>query len=227
MSPAAGLGLAVAGLIAGILLAGILGGIALAATGDEKGPVLLAASFIGLWIPLVTVSLLASRHFGTGSSRDDLGLWVRGSDVGRGAVVGMIGILATSATQLALSPFDELLGTNTNFIRQQADTLPGAVLVVASTMIGAPLVEEIFFRGLLQGALARLGVLAVVLQALVFGLIHFDPDLGLGNVGVVLGVGTFGLVQGLAVRHFGRLGPAFWSHAFFNAAAVVPILVSG
>jgi hypothetical protein len=152
---------------------------------------------------------------------------VRGTDLGRGAVVGMIGILATSATQLALSPFDELLGTNTNFIKEQVDTIPGAVLVVASTMIGAPLVEELFFRGLLQGALARLGGLAVVIQALVFGLIHFDPDLGLGNVGVVLGVGTFGLVQGLAVRKFGRLGPAFWSHSFFNAAAVVPILVSG
>lgn len=224
ISPLPGLALVLGGFLSGLILAGILGGIAVAVSG-EKGPALLAASFVGLWVPLVTSALVASRRFGTRSLRYDLGLAVQGFDVVRGVVIGAVGVLATTATQLALSPFDELLGTNTGFIRDQLDTLGGTITVLITTLVGAPLVEEIFFRGLLQRSLARIGAAAVVLQAVVFGAIHANPDQGLGNVGIIIGVGTFGLVQGLAVRHYGRLGPAFWSHAFFNAAAVGPLLL--
>ena len=104
-------------------------------------------------------------------------------------------------------------------------TALGAAVVALSTLIGAPVVEELFFRGLLQRAMARIGLAAAFVQALVFGLIHVTPSEGLGNVGIVLGVGVFGLVLGLAARHFGRLGPTMIGHAVFNAAAVVPLLL--
>ena len=58
-----------------------------------------------------------------------------------------------------------------------------------------------------------------------FGLIHVTPSQGLGNVGIMLGVGVFGLVLGLAARHFRRLGPTIVGHAVFNAAAVIPLLL--
>jgi membrane protease YdiL (CAAX protease family) len=96
---------------------------------------------------------------------------------------------------------------------------------VASTIIGAPFVEELFFRGLLQRSMARLGIAACFVQALVFGLIHVTPSEGAGNVGIILGVGVFGLVLGLAARRFGRLGPTMIGHAVFNAAAVIPLLL--
>lgn len=222
--PLPGLALVLGGFLGGLILAGILGGVAISISG-EKGPALLAASFVGLWVPLVTSAMVASRRFGSGSLRDDLGLSMQSFDVVRGVVVGAFGVLATTATQFALSPFEELLGTNTGFIRDQLDTIGGTVTVLVTTLVGAAVVEEIFFRGLLQRSLARIGAAAVLVQAVVFGMIHADPDQGLGNVGIMVGVGTFGLVQGIAVRHYGRLGPAFWSHAFFNAAAVVPLLV--
>jgi membrane protease YdiL (CAAX protease family) len=41
----------------------------------------------------------------------------------------------------------------------------------------------------------------------------------------MLGVGTFGLVLGLAARRYGRLGPTMIGHAVFNAAAVIPLLL--
>jgi membrane protease YdiL (CAAX protease family) len=89
-------------------------------------------------------------------------------------------------------------------------------------------VEELFFRGLvLRALLPTLRWGAVVVQAVVFGLIHFDPGQGLGNVGVIAGVGMFGLVQGIAAARIGRIGPTIVSHALFNAAAVVPLLVGG
>ena len=217
--------MAFGGFFAGIVLAAVLGAIALAFTGDADGPALLAASFVGLWVPLTGAAWLASRAFGTRSVERDLGFAFRQSDLGWGVLVGLAGLLASSAVQWALSPFPDLVGTNTNFIEDQSATLPGAVVVVLSTMVGAPFVEELFFRGLLQKALARLGVVAVVVQALVFGAIHVTPSEGLGNVAIILGVGVFGLVLGLAVRRFGRLGPAIVGHAIFNAAAVVPLLL--
>ena len=219
------LALAAGGFVVGIVFASVLGAIALAVTSDSEGPALLTASFVGLWVPLVGASLLASASFGSKSVRRDLGWAFERSDLGWGVLVGVVGLVAASAAQWALSAFPELVGTNTNFIEDQAATTTGAVVVVLSTIVGAPIVEELFFRGLLQRGLARLGVAAAFLQALVFGLIHVTPSEGLGNVGIVLGVGVFGLVLGLAARHFRRLGPTIVGHAVFNAAAVIPLLV--
>ncbi|HVF32880.1 MAG TPA: type II CAAX endopeptidase family protein [Acidimicrobiales bacterium] len=218
------LGLALAGFFVGIVLAGILGLVAIAASGDDDGPGLLIGSFVGLWIPLVGAALLASFAFGTRSPRRDLGLRLERADLGLGVLVGVAGLLAATAVQLLLSPFPELTGTNTNFVEEQADSVIGTIVVAISTMVGAPIVEELFFRGLVQRALDRLRWLAVVAQAFVFGLIHVTPEEGLGNVGIVLGVGAFGFVLGVAVKRWGRLGPAIIGHALFNAAAVVPLL---
>lgn len=219
------LALAAGGFAVGIVFASILGGIALALTGDTDGPALLAASFVGLWVPLVGASLLASRSFGSRSVRRDLGWSFRSSDLGWGVLVGVVGLIAASAAQWALSVFPDLVGTNTNFIEDQVTTPVGAAVVVLSTIVGAPIVEELFFRGLIQRAMDRLGLAAAFLQALLFGSIHFTPSEGLGNVGIILGVGVFGLVLGLAARHFRRLGPALVGHAVFNAAAVIPLLL--
>ena len=219
------LALAACGFVAGIVVASVLGAIALAITNDTDGPALLAASFVGLWVPLVGAALLASFSFGSQSVRRDLGFGFERSDLGWGVLVGFAGLVAASAAQWILSAFPDFVGTNTSFIEDQAATTLGAVVVVLSTIVGAPIVEELFFRGLLQRAMARLGVVAVVLQAIVFGLIHVTPSEGLGNVGIVVGVGVFGLVLGLAARHFRRLGPTIIGHAVFNAAAVIPLLV--
>ncbi len=221
--------LAAAAFVLGLLLAGAFGAIAIGVTHadprDANGTGLLIGSFVGLWIPLVGAALLASRRFGTRSPSRDLGLRIEVADVGIGLLAGIAGLVATSAVQLLLSPFPDLIGSNTNFVEEQAKNPIGVVVIVVSTLIGAPIVEELFFRGLLQHAMARLGLLAVVVQAAIFGLIHYTPDQGLGNVGIVLGIGTFGLVLGLAARHTGRLGTSMIGHALFNTAAVLPLLL--
>lgn len=225
IAPGASLALAAGGFLVGIVLASVLGAIVLAVTGEADGPALLAASFVGLWIPLVGAAWIASASFGSGSVRRDLGLSFERADLWRGVLVGIIGLVAASAAQWILSAFPDLVGTNTNFIEDQAGTTAGAVVVVVSTLIGAPLVEELFFRGLVQRAMAGIGVASAFVQAVVFGSIHLTPSEGLGNVGIIVGVGVFGLVLGLAARHYGRLGPAIIGHVVFNAAAVVPLLV--
>jgi len=218
-------GLAFAGFATGLVLAAIFSGVALAVTHSLDAPLTVAAGFVGLWIPLVGAAILATRRGGTGSLRDDLGLQFRPGDAFVAVVIAIAGIVAATLVQMALSPFPRLLGSNTGFIDRERRTVAGVIVIVLTTMIGAPFVEELFFRGLIQRSLARLGVAAAVVQALLFGLIHFDPATGVGNVSVVLGVAAFGTVQGLAARWIGRIGPTILSHAMFNAFAVLPLLL--
>ncbi|MCY4425309.1 MAG: CPBP family intramembrane metalloprotease, partial [Acidimicrobiaceae bacterium] len=79
---------------------------------------------------------------------------------------------------------------------------------------------EVFFRGLLQGALQdRLGpVWAVSIASVAFGITHFQ-------VVQLPALVLVGVVNGLLVLRTGRLGPALWSHAAFNAVTVA-VLVS-
>lgn len=217
---------AAAAFVGGIILAGILGGLAVVVTGDDDGPALLVAGFIGLWAPLLAGTVFASHGFGTRSLKRDVGLAVERRDIGLGILVGIVGLIAAVVVQSAMSMISgDFVGDNTSFIDDQTTTAVGTAVVVVSTLIGAPIVEEIFFRGLLMHAMARLGIGAVIVQAMIFGMIHLTPEEGMGNVGIIAGLATFAVVLGLAVQRSGRLGPAIVAHLVFNAAAVIPVLV--
>ena len=84
--------------------------------------------------------------------------------------------------------------------------------------VGAPLVEELFFRGLLLRSLARRfgPVVATLGSAVAFGLAHFEL---LQLAALIL----FGLVLALLAERTGRLGPGIVAHATFNAATVLTL----
>ena len=88
-------------------------------------------------------------------------------------------------------------------------------------MVGAPVIEELFFRGLLLRALkARIGsVGAVIASGVLFGLAHFEP-LQLPVLAL------FGVVLGMVALRTGRLGPGICAHAAFNSLAVYSLLSS-
>ena len=95
----------------------------------------------------------------------------------------------------------------------------GLALLIVVAVIGAPIVEELVYRGLLQGALGRTlrqwrGWLAVVLAAALFALVHFLPV-------EYPGLFLIGLVVGVCALRTGRLGMGILTHAAFNAAALV------
>lgn len=91
---------------------------------------------------------------------------------------------------------------------------PGFWIVVAATSLGAPVAEEIVFRGYLQQALAGMfrPWLAVLLAAAVFGAVHTLP--------YALPVGLLGAFFGLLVVRSGSLWPAVFCHALHNALTV-------
>ena len=88
-------------------------------------------------------------------------------------------------------------------------------------VLGAPLVEEMVYRGLLQrSAVAKFGPVGGLIAASVFfGAIHLRPV-------ELPGLTVAGLVFGLMLLRTGRLGSAIATHAAFNATGVFALLLS-
>lgn len=89
---------------------------------------------------------------------------------------------------------------------------PGVALMLAAF---AAIAEEILFRGVLQESIAeRINLaFAIILQAVLFGLIHA----GYGSLGHVLAAGVFGLLMGVLVTRRGLLS-AILVHFLVNVA---------
>lgn len=89
-------------------------------------------------------------------------------------------------------------------------------LTATSAVIVAPLAEEFFFRGVLQGWLERVKpALAIPVSAAAFGLAHVDH--GLGWIPLV----GFGIASSLLARQTGSLVASITLHAGFNAVGLL------
>jgi len=105
--------------------------------------------------------------------------------------------------------------------------LPLALLAVA-IQTGA---EEMAFRGyLMQQLAARFKSPAVwlILPALAFGAVHFDPGTAGGNVWIIVGsAALFGLVAGDLTARTGSLGAAWGFHFANNTVAILFLSTKG
>ena len=91
--------------------------------------------------------------------------------------------------------------------------------------IGAPLIEELFFRGLVQtrlvdryGAAVGIGVTSVL-----FGAAHLIGWVGPITFVFATAITGAGIVLGLLRHLTGRLGPAILAHVCFNTQALVVV----
>lgn len=222
------------GFAAGIITSAIAAGIAEAATGwspssPQPTPVAVtAADLVGLWLALVGAAVVYSRVRGTGHPGRDFGLRVGawwdiplGAAVGLGSQYGLVPLLYL--------PFEHLdrhlahqLGQPTQKETGAAHGTLAALVLLLFLAVGAPLVEELFFRGLLLRSLSAWtnpGV-AVVASGLLFGLAHFEAV-------QFAGLAVFGMVLGVLAWRTGRLGPSVAAHLSFNAVAVLTVVHLG
>ncbi len=178
-------------------------------------------SLVGLWAGLVPGTIFVCRTRATGNVADDLGLRFKfPSD--------LWGILVGLASQFVLLPLVyviiQLFVTRdlTKDLEKPAKELtdnahgPGFYLLAVLLVVGAPLVEELFYRGLLLRSLKRyLPVpISVITCGVVFGAAHF-------YLLTLPGLALFGIVLAYLAERSGRLGPNVIAHAAFNAATVV------
>jgi uncharacterized protein len=179
------------------------------------------AAALALWIPILIALGLVSVRFGLSSWRADYGLAFRSID--------LVGVPVGVLTQLVLLrivywPLQAIWPDTFSAphleetARDLYDSAHGAWLValVLLVVVGAPFVEELLYRGLLQGAFVRRvnEVLAVVIVAIWFAFIHFRPIEYPGLLVIGLVLGTCALVTR-------RLGMGIMAHAAFNATGLI------
>ncbi|HET7490024.1 MAG TPA: CPBP family intramembrane glutamic endopeptidase [Acidimicrobiales bacterium] len=222
--PEWGLGDAALGFFLGLWLSVAFSVVWVGVSGQGTGDLgTFVASVVGLWTGLGAALANACLRKGSRSLAVDFGLRVERSDI-------LPGVIAGVASQLVMIPLlylpFRLLGHDLDVsekAKEVTDLAKGAGVVVIPLLIvvGAPLVEELFFRGLLQRSVARrLGpVAAVAISAVTFGVAHFQPV-------QLLGLVAFGVVLGILAQRAGRLGPSLIAHMCFNAVTVVILLTN-
>jgi uncharacterized protein len=193
----------------------------------------VAVAQIPQWVGMIGVCWFASRTWGTGDVRSDYGLRWRLSDAVGFPIGVVLQLVFVKALYKVLGPLYRMLFKQTDLSMFDISKLDapareltakgrgalGVTLLILVLVVGAPLFEEMFFRGLvLRSFAARVNDgLALVLSAMMFGLIHFQP---LQFPALMM----FGLVVGYAAQRTGRLGLGMAIHAGFNATAVATLL---
>lgn len=209
------------GYLLALVAAGIASGVVGLVTLDADGPLTILAGQVGLWAGFVGVVAYARSRPGAPRYVGAIRSEIRASDV-LGLVVGV-------ATQLVLLPLlylpfrswfdeDDLSAPAEDLLADFNGIL--LVLMGVGVVLVAPVVEELFFRGLLLGTVReRWGTFAAVIgSSLFFGATHFQPL-------QFAGLTAAGLVFAAAVVKTGRLGSAIAVHVGFNATTFAALVL--
>lgn len=209
---------AIIGVVASVLVARLTGSIVLDRL-DAPTEVFIVSFysllFGGMWLTCKTIS----RRFGTGDPIRDFGLSWKPSDLWRGLLAFFLSRVLQVIAMLPWAGHLDRLRKFTEGIEHVS--LATFVVFAIAAIVGAPILEELVFRGVIQRSLAeRYGHgWAIPVQAMLFGLYHLTPGLGGTNVPYVLGLSAAGLVLGWAAWKWRRLGPSSSAHFFVNATS--------
>jgi len=187
-------------------------------------PIAIYVAILGIagYGPALLWCWYASRRWGTGRFRSDVGLSARWVDAGWGPITWAACLAAEIAVGVVLVvakiPFTSNARSVSHFHVDRGYVVSLLVLAV----VAAPICEEIVFRGVvMRGLLSRNGaVVAVGVQGILFGLAHFDPVRGTSNIGLILVLSSVGCVLGGAAYLMRRLAPTMIAHAILNAIAM-------
>jgi uncharacterized protein len=233
---------ALIGFLVGQLAAGVFGAVAGDIAGKNAAQMAritaatvppewyVVSTLVGLWIGFFGAPWLASRTRGTRRLWADLGVRFRWIDLW-GIAIGVGGQIVIA---LLYAPFEHDIHDFNGPSQKLTGGAHGAgfLVVALATVVLAPFMEELFFRGLLFKSLARLFtpsgatatrrrglgiVVAIVVDGLLFGLAH-------GEWVQLAGLALFGVALAAVSYRTGRLGMNMVAHASFNLVAIVAIL---
>lgn len=184
----------------------------------------LVVALLGAWASYLVGMGIASQRAGSGQVIADYGItfrWIDLAGLAIGAGAQLVVIRVVYLPLEALWPDTFTQDRLTENAQDLVDRAGGAstLLLVAVVVIGAPLIEELFYRGLLQRSLAaRFNEGAVLVAvATTFAAVHFRPI-------EFPGLFVFGLILGWAALRTDRLGMAITIHVGFNLTAMLLVL---
>ena len=230
--PRWGLGDFLVGVFGGYALASLVAALWYAVSGDDELNLAgQAFSQIALWAGMVGATVVASHRKGAGTLAEDFGLRGKWSDLGLGLVVAIaVQLLILPAIAYLLRPLlgePEVSGPVQDLLdKSQGLAFAGLILSVA---VGAPIVEELFFRGLLLRSLQRRvpNWAAVAVSAVAFGIAHGSALPVDAVVLVMISLTVFGAILAVLAIRTGRLGPSIVTHAVFNLFTLLYLTFTG
>jgi membrane protease YdiL (CAAX protease family) len=189
----------------------------------------VVVGLLGLWVGFIGVTVWAARRKGSGSVAEDFGFRAKPVDL----ALGVLGAITATFVEAIVVALIRALTGPVKVSQDVGDAIKqahGLVLVVTFvlTVIAVPIVEELFFRGLLLRALERRlpGPAAVAASAVVFGLAHYQGGSAHTAWTVVAGLAAVGLVLAALAHTTRRLGPSIVAHALFNLLAFISLVQS-
>ena len=184
---------------------------------------LLVGSVVGLYGTLLWYCRAVSRRYGTDDLGHDLGLQFRWIDLAIGLGCWFAAVVTQIVVSLVLQALGLPLGSNTEDITDSTTDPMLFVALAVTAILVAPVVEELFFRGLLLRSFKSRLVpwLAGVVQGLIFGAIHVQVGLGVANLTLISALAGVGIVFGFFADRVGRLGPVIVAHGILNTIAVL------
>jgi membrane protease YdiL (CAAX protease family) len=197
-----------------------------------SSPLFVLASLLTLWFGFLLGVWLASYRNGQRSLALDFGWrFVWRTDIALGIGLAVLLRLADAG----FSALVTALGVNPKSIDNSGPILDqkglALVVIVIAASVGAPIVEELFFRGLTLRALQKRwgAVVGIIGSSLLFGLLHAQPDsagqLGLQSLWLVLFTATLGAVLAWVAVKTNRLGITVIAHVTFNLSALLIALI--
>ncbi len=208
------------------LLGFVIISVAVALGGEALGLPLVWLLLLGTtlpWIALAGWPLLTTSFQGNGP-RIDLGLRLTWRDVGWGLVGGVAALVAGGTIALIIQT---VFGEFTSAAGEVGEELSneGPMLAVVAfalcVAIGAPIAEEIAFRGMAYNALAKRGLNAawvIAITAVAFSLFHLEPQ----RAPILL---ASGLVLGVLRWRTRSLGAPIVAHAVNNLPGAAFLLL--
>lgn len=198
-------------------------GLGMHLVGASDGPTVIAATMAG-WAAIVGWIWFATRQGGNGMVID-LGLRFTRSDVLTGIVGGAIalavGALTGWVTSLVVGPVTSSAGDVVDQLLAAHDDASLLMFLVMAAILG-PIVEELYLRGLLYGAIRKRGVgtgWTVVLTAIAFSIMHLEPI----RLGMIL---AMGIVLGVVRARTGSTGASIVAHVVNNGAQVALVVLA-
>jgi membrane protease YdiL (CAAX protease family) len=218
--PTWGMGDAIISLVGAIGLSLVISLALMSQNIDPENGWGLIIAFSSPWLMMAGWPIIATTIKGNGPKLD-LGLIAPRTHLRLGFAAGLVSLAVASVVAWIVTRFTGPISSTAGDVgaNQTGFVL---VLFVLMAMFGAPIVEEIGFRGMLYGALAKAHVnehLVVAITALVFALFHFEPKR-------FIILFAIGMILGEVRRRTGSTSAAIVAHIVNNTPPALYILVT-